>query len=181
MAELSFAVILLAAQFPREASRVAPEMDHLVLLVRPSDTDEPLLVDVGAGRDSFATPLATTTTAKQPQAGTGTSFRFEREGDRHRVLRRQGQGGWEPSYLIGWRPRVLVDFDDGRRSHQTSPDSTFPRGRVGTLMTPAGRVTLSERRLIETSGGVRTERELPDEMAYVEALRTRFGIDLGEG
>ena len=50
-------------------------------------------------------------------------------------------------------------------------------GGVCSLATAAGRVTLSERRLIETANGERTERELPDEAAGRAVLRDRFGID----
>jgi len=176
--ELTFEVTMLAAQFPRADDAPAPEEDHLVLLVRAADSHEPLLADVGAGRASFAEPLLTTTTAAQPRPASGASFRFIPEGDRHRLQRREPGGEWEPEYLVAWQPRILSDFEPGCLFHQTSPHSHFPRGRICTRLTPTGRVTLSERRLITTAHGARTERELPDEAAYQETLRTEFGIDL---
>lgn len=178
--ELGFAVTLLAAQFPREDGRTAPEIDHLVLLAGAEDGDEPLLVDVGAGRDSFATPLRTLTTDEQPRPESGASFRLLPEGNGQRLQRREPDGHWEPSYHVTRRPRILADFESGSLFHQTSPESGFPRHRLCTLLTPAGRVTLSDRRLIETSDGVRTERELEDDTAYRETLRARFGIDLSD-
>jgi N-hydroxyarylamine O-acetyltransferase len=178
--ELGFGVTMLAAQFPREDGRAAPEMDHLALLVRAADGGEPWLVDVGAGRDSFATPLRTSMTSDQPRPESGACFRLQPEGDGQRLQRRELDGPWESSYRFTWQPRVLGDFESGSLFHQTSPDSGFPRNRICTLLTPNGRVTLSERRLIETVDGVRTERELADETAFQETLRTRFGINLGD-
>ena len=178
--ELGFGVTMLAAQFPREDGQTAPEMDHLVLLVRTTDGDEPLLVDVGAGRDSFATPLWTSMTYEQPRPESGACFRLLPEGDGQRLQRREPDGPWERSYRFTWQPRMLADFESGSLFHQTSRDSAFPRNRICTLLTPNGRVTLSKRRLIETVDGVRTERELEDETTYQETLRTRFGINLGD-
>lgn len=176
--ELGFGVTMLAAQFPREDGRTAPEMDHLVLLVGATDGAEPLLADVGAGRDSFIVPLRTAVSGEQPQPAGSASFRLVPEGDGCRLQRREPDGEWEARYRFTWRPRVLADFEAGSRFHQTSPESDFPRKRMCTLLTPNGRVTLSDRTVIVTADGVRTERDLPDAPAYRETLRTLFGIDL---
>jgi N-hydroxyarylamine O-acetyltransferase len=178
--ELGFAVTMLAAQFPREDGRTAPEMDHLVLLVRTEDSDEPRLVDVGAGRDSFIVPLRTSDTGEQSQPAGSASFRLVPEGDACRLQRREPGGEWEQRYLFSWQPRVLADFEAGCHFHQTSPDSNFPRARICTLLTPAGRVTLSERTLIVTTHAERMEQELDDETAVRKTLRSVFGIELGE-
>ncbi|MGH2613995.1 MAG: arylamine N-acetyltransferase family protein [Thermomicrobiales bacterium] len=163
--ELGFGVTRLAAQYPRPDGRPAPEMDHLVLLVRAVDSDAPLLVDVGAGDDSLSDPLRALSTAEQPQPGTGLSVRLVAEGDEFRVHRREPGASWEPRYRFSWRARALAEFEPGCHFHQTSPESEFPRKRICTLLTSSGRVTLSERRLITTVDSVRTEEELPDEPA----------------
>ena len=179
--DLGFRVTMLAARMPRDDERIALEMDHLVLLVRAADDAESWLVDVGAGRDSFSEPLRTTTAAEQPRPASGASFRLVPGRDGCQLQRRdQDQSVWHASYRFTWTPRVLPDFEDGCQFHQTSPDSNFPRQRLCTLLTPSGRVTLSERRLIETIDGKRTEQELEDETMYLETLRRRFGIDLAE-
>ena len=41
-----------------------------------------------------------------------------------------------------------------------------------------GRVTLSDRTLIVTAHGERTEQALPDEPSFQAALREHFGVDL---
>jgi N-hydroxyarylamine O-acetyltransferase len=176
--DLGFEVTLLAAQYPREGGQIAPETDHLVLFIGTADAVAPWLADVGAGRDSFAVPLRTTTAAKQPQPAADASFRLAAEEDGFRLLRQERGGGWERRYRFTLHSRTLADFDAGSHYHQTSPESHFTQQRVCTLLTPSGRITLSDRRLITTAAGKRTEQTLPDEAAYLAALRSHFGIDL---
>ncbi len=178
---LGFRVDLLAAQFPREPGRVAPRFDHLALLVHAADDDGPWLADVGAGRTSPARPLALDTTEEQLEPETGTTYRLAREGARRRLRRREPGGAWEREYGFSLRPRALADFAPGCRYHQTSPDSGFTRGRICSRLTPDGRVTLSDLRLITTVRGERGERLLPDEGAYQSALRQHVGIELDTG
>jgi N-hydroxyarylamine O-acetyltransferase len=116
--------------------------------------------------------------AEEWQAEAGASFRLAREGERFRLLRREPGGGWERQYVFSLRPRRLADFEEGSRFHQTSPESPFTTGRICSLATAAGRVTLAGRRLIVTEHGERTERELVGEEEYRAVLRERFGIDL---
>jgi N-hydroxyarylamine O-acetyltransferase len=178
--ELEFPVTLLAAQFPRDDDRPAPDVDHLVLLVGTEEHDVPWLADVGAGRDSFATPLRAVMGVAQKQPAAGADFRLVAEDGSCRLQRREPGGAWQASYRLDWTPRRLADFEEGCRFHQTSPDSHFPEKRVCTLLTPNGRITLVERMLITTSNGRREERELADEAAYRETLRSLFGVDLDQ-
>ena len=63
---------------------------------------------------------------------------------------------------------------------QTSSESIFALKTVCSLATPDGRITLSNNRLIMTSGERREEREVGDEQEYRILLETHFGIDLEE-
>ena len=63
---------------------------------------------------------------------------------------------------------------------QTSSESIFARKAVCSLATPDGRITLSNSRLIMTTGERREEREIAGEEEYRTLLKTHFGIDLGE-
>jgi N-hydroxyarylamine O-acetyltransferase len=175
---IGFKVTLLAAQFPRPLGQSGPELDHLVLHVQGEDTAKPVLADVAAGRGSFAVPLQSGTRRVQAQTEAGASFRLTPEDGGQRLWRREPGGEWERFYRFGWRPRQLSEFSEGCRYHQTSPESHFTQGRICTLLTPTGRVTLSEHRLITTVNGARSERELADEAACRQALWTHFSIDL---
>ena len=176
--EIGFAVTLLGAQYPRDDGTPTPELDHLTLLVRCEKRDEPLLADVGAGRTSFAYPLSTGVAQEQAQPDVGATSRLLPERDACRLWRREPGAAWEREYRFTWRLRHLADLAEGCHFHQTSPHSHFPRKRLATLLTPEGRVTLSELRLITTVAGTRTERELPDEATVQAALRTMFDLDL---
>jgi N-hydroxyarylamine O-acetyltransferase len=177
---IGFEVSLMAAQFPREPGRVAPATDHVTLLVRPHDSAEPWLADVGAGRGSFVLPLRAESEAEQPQPEAAAIFRLAREDGDRRLLRRDLGQPWERSYRFSLAPHRLADFAEGCRFHETSSDSHFTRGRICTILTADGRLTLAERRLITTVNGRRTEWELTDEADVERVLRLHFGIDREE-
>ena len=123
-----------------------PEYDHLTLLV---ETEERLLADVGFG-DSFVEPLRLDGSISV--ATTGTLYRLTGM-DSARVLERQKPGSaWEPQYAFALAPHHLDEF--GPRCHwtQTSPESGFTRKVSCSLATPDGRITLTDRRLITTTG-----------------------------
>jgi len=177
--EIGFEVTMLAARFPPEKGHAeGSEFDHLTLLVRGNDFAKPVLADVAAGRGSFAFPLAFEMEREQDQPEAGSAFRLLPEEDAVRVWRRPAGDDWLPEYCFTLIPRRLSDFEEGSQYHQTSPESGFTRGRLATLMTPTGRITLSDRRLIATIHGQRTERALDDEAAVQQTLATVFGIDL---
>ena len=63
---------------------------------------------------------------------------------------------------------------------QTSPQSHFTAGTICSRLTPDGRVSISDRTLIQTSGTARTEQRLADDDALLAAYRDRFGISLSQ-
>ena len=149
---LGFRATLLSAGVAGEEGGFGPEFDHLALRV---DLDGPYLADVGFG-EGFRYPLRL------------------KEGPGYWVLARQGK----PQYRFTLTPHGMADFAERCHYHQTSPASSFTRGRVCTLATPKGRITLSELRLIETRGGERSERALSGEEEFRAILRAGFGIEL---
>ena len=94
------------------------------------------------------------------------------------VQQRQGDGTWAAQYRFDLTPRAYADFLPRCHYHQTSPASHFTQGRTCSLATPAGRLTLRDRRLIETLHGERHERELGSEKEAERLLRQRFGFVL---
>lgn len=178
LASLGFGVERLAARVYGEGGRPGIPFDHLALRVAAADGSR-WLADVGFG-DSFVAPLRFDERgAQEDPAG---RFRLDDAPDGVVLLREtrnEGTWSWKPQYLFGLAPCALADFEPGRLHHTTSPESFFTRKTLASLATPDGRVTLSDRRLIETCGGERTERELPDEAARVALLAERFGLRVG--
>jgi N-hydroxyarylamine O-acetyltransferase len=168
--DLGFHVTMLSAEVARTAGGFSAEFDHLALRV---DLDEPWLVDTGFG-NGFRLPVRLNDTADQPQ-GTST-YRIVSDGDYRVLMRRDAGGDWTPQYRFKLQPHALADFADRCLYQQTSPESHFTQGRICTLATPEGRVTLSGMRLIETSPAGRTETDLTGEAEYAAALRERFGV-----
>jgi N-hydroxyarylamine O-acetyltransferase len=169
---LEFEVAMLAAGVATKDGGFGPIFDHMTLMVT---LDERWLVDVGFG-DSFLEPLLLDSRDEQVQ---GThAFRIVEDND-HLILMRRNEGAhWEPQYRFTLQPYVFADYEEMCRFHQTSPDSHFTKGRICSLATQDGRVSLSEMRLITTTGPqqLRDERTLNDAEEYDRILHEQFGI-----
>jgi N-hydroxyarylamine O-acetyltransferase len=169
LAALGFRVTLLAARvFGTQA--LGPPFDHLALrvdLVRSGSW----LVDVGFGRHSHY-PLRLE--SRTDQADPGGTFRLADTADGDLDVIRDDQ----PQYRVEGRPRSLADFEPTCWWHQTSPRSHFTHGPVCSRLTQTGRVTLSDRTLVQTTGDRRQERTLTDDAEVLAAYRSWFGIVL---
>lgn len=170
---LGFEVTLMSARV-YDGRQPGPDFDHLTLRVQ---LETPWLADVGFG-DSFVEPLRLEAGLEQPDVA--GIFRLERDPDgTWRLQARNAQGGWDTNYGFSSQPRQMADFQEMCVYQQTSPDSHFTQHRICSLATPAGRVTISDQRLIVTAQGERTETSLADQAEFNAALRQYFAIDLG--
>jgi N-hydroxyarylamine O-acetyltransferase len=166
---LGFDVSMLSAEVAREDGSYSPSFDHMALMII---LEQRWLADVGFG-DSFLEPLLLDDERDQLQSP--DAFRIVRAGDYHVVMRREA-GQWKPNYRFMLQPYEYADFAAMCRYHQTSPESHFTQKRICSRATETGRITLSDMRLIETSGGQREERTLDNQHEYDAILRDRFGI-----
>jgi N-hydroxyarylamine O-acetyltransferase len=170
---LGFDVAMLSAAVARPQGGFGPNFDHMTLMVTLADR---WLVDVGFG-ESFLEPLLLDARFDQVQ---GTrAFRIFEDNDDHLILNRRNHGGdWEPQYRFTLQPYTFADYEEMCRFHQTSPDSHFTKGRLCSLATEEGRVTLSDMHLVTTSGPQqsRDERTLTSQEEYDQVLRDQFGI-----
>ncbi|MDP9861012.1 MULTISPECIES: arylamine N-acetyltransferase family protein [Streptosporangium] len=164
---LGYQVTLLSAR-PVGDDSLGPPFDHLALRV---DAPDPWLVDVGFGTFSHH-PLRLDLRADQADPGGTFRVAEARDGD----LDVFKNGSLE--YRLEQRPRALADFEPACWWHQTSPKSHFTRSLVCSLLTETGRVTLSDRLLIETSADGRRERRLTTDAETFAAYRDLFGIEL---
>lgn len=168
---LGFHVQMLSAEVANAEGGFSQPFDHLTLLV---SLDERWLVDVGFG-DSFREPLRLDETAEQVQGN--RAYRILRDGDYFVLLQKPAAGEWQPQYRFTLEPHEFAHYAEMCRYHQTSPLSHFTRGRVCTLATESGRITLSEMRFITTSNsGEKQERALTTPEQFAAMLRERFGI-----
>jgi N-hydroxyarylamine O-acetyltransferase len=175
----AFAALLqaLGGQVVRVAARVygdggpGPPFDHLALIVRPADGSGPWLADVGFGSHSTY-PLRYDSRSEQDDPGGRFLLAGTPDGDVD-VL-----NDGKPQYRMELRERILADFAPTCWWQQTSPGSHFTRGTICSRLTSDGRVSISDRTLIRTTGGSRTEQQLPDDDTVLDAYRDHFGIVL---
>jgi N-hydroxyarylamine O-acetyltransferase len=167
---LGFRVTMLSAEVANATGGFSASFDHLTLRV---DLEGPLLADVGFG-DGFRLPLRLDDPADQPQGS--STYLIIPDADYRVLLRRDLDGDWTPQYRFTLAPRKLADFADRCHYHQTAPESHFTQGRICTLATPEGRITLSGLRFIQRTPAGRTESELSGEAEYAATLRQRFGV-----
>lgn len=171
---LGFDVTILSAEVAgKDDGTFSQPFDHMALMIA---LDDRWLADVGFG-DSFLEPLLLDREGEQSQT-TGV-FRIDRVGD-YRIVMRLEANEWKPNYRFTLQPFGYADFAEMCRYHQTSPESHFTQKRICSRATETGRITLSDMRLIETSGGKRQERTLRDQNDYAVSLRERFGIVMQE-
>ncbi|MFJ6050518.1 arylamine N-acetyltransferase [Streptomyces sp. NPDC092307] len=169
---LGYRVELLQARVHSADGGPGVPYDHLALRVECED-GRPWLVDVGFGDHSHL-PLAFD--ERDEQKDPGGVFRMVPVDGPHGDLDVLQNG--VPRYRLETRPRDLSDFVTGAWWHSTSPASGFTRKPVCSLLTEAGRTTLSDRVLTVTAHGERTQRTLADDAEVLAAYRTHFGIDL---
>jgi N-hydroxyarylamine O-acetyltransferase len=171
---LGFRVTLLSGRVAREDGGDSPEFDHLTLRV---DVEEPWLADVGFG-ECFLEPLRLESGVEQEQGG--RIYRLTSRSVANGVfdLEVMADGKWKREYAFTLQPRELSDFAGMCRYHQTSPESHFTRQRICTMATRQGRITLSDRKLIETTAGSRQETLLSGEEEWRGKLRELFGVVL---
>lgn len=167
LATLGHEVVLVAARHRLEDGTLGAAFDHARILVTVGG--QQVVVDVGTG----ASP-------RGPVPLDGSVVELP-DGSRHRVVERDGRldsqvlegGDWTDGWSFDRLPQPLEAFDDRCRFHQVDPSSHFTRKPVCTLVTTDGHVTLSDRRLITTRAGQRTEVEVDDPQ---QVLADTFGV-----
>jgi N-hydroxyarylamine O-acetyltransferase len=153
--------------------RAGPPFDHLALAVRLPDGTGPWLADVGFGSHSDYPLRLDSRTEQDDPAG---RFLLADAGDGDVDVLKDG----EPQYRLELRERSLADFAPTCWWQQTSPASHFTRATICSRLTGDGRISVSDRTLIRTSGGARTEQHLDSDDDLLAAYRDHFGIVLDE-
>ncbi|HEY7419518.1 MAG TPA: arylamine N-acetyltransferase, partial [Ktedonobacteraceae bacterium] len=181
--QLGFQVTLLSAGVSNAAGVFGPEFDHMTLLIHQLSGAD-WLADVGFG-DSFRLPLRFEADLEQEERD-GRAYRLQRQpaaGDRRGkwdrwILQQLNDAQWESQYCFTLQPHEMADFTAMCSYQQTSPASHFTQKRICSLATPAGRISLSDLRLIFTTDHERREQALANEEEYIATLVQYFGIVL---
>jgi N-hydroxyarylamine O-acetyltransferase len=167
---LGFKVEMLSAGVATADGSFSPDFSHMTLLV---ELDQRWLVDVGFG-DSFREPLLLDSDDEQSQGE--RAYRIIADGEGRIMSQRNSGGEWTDQYRFTLQSRVYAEYAAMCHFHQTSPESHFTRGRICSLATAGGRISLSEMRLITTNGTERQELDLSTDEEYASSLRENFGI-----
>src|SRR5438034_2979721 len=168
---LGFKVSMVSARVAKKEGGFSPDFDHLTLLVR---LGERWLVDVGFG-DLFTEPKRVDSTDAQQDKG--EAYRIVSKGKTRLLLRRSAdETTWKPQYAFTLRPRKLADFAERNRYQQTSRRSRFTQGRLTSKLTPMGRVTLTDEKLILTERGKRVEHLVKDQGEFNRLLAKHFKL-----
>ena len=176
LSHFRFRVSLLSAGVAQSDGDYSPDYDHLALLIRRLGGSD-WLADVGFG-DSFRLPLCLRPDEEQ-DGGDGKMYRLLHAGpDDYWIVQQMAENQWQSQYRFTLKPHRLADFAERCLYQQFSPESHFTQRRICTLALPAGRITLSDLRLITTEDGVRRERDLLSEEEFAETLAELFGISL---
>jgi len=173
LTSLGFKVAMLSARVASKSGGFSPEFDHMTLLIALKGR---WLVDVGFG-DSFTEPKRLD--YSEPQSDNGRIYRITRRSGGRLLSRWDAEKRlWESQYMFSLRPRKLEDFVPRSRYQETSPNSHFKKGRLCTLLTRNGRVTLTDTKLIVTRGRRRIERPVKRRGEFHRLLRKWFGMNL---
>ncbi len=172
--KLGFKVRMLSARVASKTGGFSPEFDHMTLLVTMKDR---WLADVGFG-DSFTEPKLLDYLG--PQTDSGRIYQITRKVGRRLLSRWDAEKKlWEPQYQFTLQPRKLADFAGRCKWHETSLNSHFRKGRMCTQLTPNGRVTLTDRKLIVTKGSKRIESSVKTRTEFNRLLQKQFGMNPG--
>ena len=161
-----------------EGKDAIPPFDHIVLQVHLPNDPTPRLADVGFGQfaPSRSVPLDPAVSETHPETGFSYRATAAPTPDRHwRIQWQTPDLDWSILYDLDFTPRVLSDYEERSRFHQTSGESIFGRGAICSKPIAGGRVSVAKTRLMVTLADSKSETELSDAEMTV-ALRDWFGI-----
>lgn len=168
--DLGFEVAMLSAQVAHPEGGFSRDFDHMALMITLA---ERWLGDVGFG-DSFVEPLLLD--KRKAQVQRDRAYRIVADGERLIMQRADNGDEWKAQYRFTLEPFQYPDYAEMCQYHQTSPLSHFTQARICSRLTPEGRISLSDMRLITTEGSERREHTAATQEEYEELLREYFGV-----
>ena len=168
---IGFQVAMLSAEVANDAGEFSAAFDHMTLMVTLEDR---WLVDVGFG-DSFVEPLLIDARGAQTQGI--RAYRIEPVGD-YLVMQQMVDetDDWKSEYRFKLTAYQYEDYLERCLFHQSSPASHFTQNRICSMLTPKGRISVSDKRFIVSADGVRNDYPVASDEEYRRLLREHFGI-----
>jgi N-hydroxyarylamine O-acetyltransferase len=171
LSALGFEVQLLSAEvFNGKAYGKA--FAHLLLLVTVDG--ERFIADVGFG-DSFREPLGLYGPASI-QLGVG--YQIAHNDNYYTLFQLKDDGVSQAIYRFSLTAHGIEAFHEMCVYQQTSPDSHFTDKTICSIATEDGRLSISNRRLIRTTLGNRTEQIIETDAQYLALLQSHFCVSL---
>lgn len=138
--------------------------------------EEQYLVDVGFG-DAFTEPLKLV--YDTPQFQYGIYYRFSKLSEGEVLLEKSADDvQYQKVFKFATVPRQLQDFAALCDFHQHAPQAPFNKQALCTRPTLEGRITLTPKSLIITTGKEKQETSVPTAAAFDELLAQYFSIRL---
>lgn len=134
------------------------------------------IADVGFGSFGFRAPLPLE--FNHPTTHDGLTFRLVEAAPFGIMLQTLKKGQWINLYSFDLGQVFPADIAVGNHFTATHPSSLFTFARVAALLTPTGRVSLLNRTLRIVTAGADQVQELGKGQAYLDTLKTYFGIEL---
>lgn len=172
---LGFSVKRLSAIVDGDIKEKPLEYDHMTLLVTIDGQE--WLTDVGFGRFSF-TPLKLELETLQSDGR--HQFKYAQYNEEYYgIMALQPDDTWKFGYIFTKKERQAYEFIPMCHYQQTFPESHFVvKGKMITIPTKEGRITLHENNLKITKGREVSETAVEGDEHYFELLKEHFGITL---
>jgi len=170
--KIGFPSRMISARVAMADEQFSREFDHMAILTEIGG--ETFLVDVGFG-DFTAEPLKFDLDVEQTDAN--GIFTIKKHTDDYFLVAKKDGDVWKSEYIFKDLAHDLAEYAEMCEFHQTSPESHFTQGKVCSLMTGDGRKTLTNKKFIETRGGVKNETEINSEEDFNAFLKREFEID----
>ena len=134
------------------------------------------LADVGFGANSPRMPIPME--LECPITNDGQTIRLTDGGHFGTMFQALEDGEWKDLYSFDLGHVFPADISYGNHYTSTHPDTFFTYSRVAACPLPGGGITLLDRTLKITTNGRDEVQTLPDSPAYLDAIKTHFGIEL---
>jgi N-hydroxyarylamine O-acetyltransferase len=135
------------------------------------------IADVGFGSFGFRAPLPLE--FNRPTTHDRLTFRLVEAELFGIMLQTLKKSRWINLYSFDLGQVFPADIAVGNHFTATHPSSLFTFARVAALLTPTGRVSLLNRTLRRVSADTEQVQELGEGQAYLDALKSHYGIELG--